>query len=497
MTSTDSDRVCRNPDDTVRSLKSQNKLPLNKGHPDLSDAFWANLTIFATGMITQATELRELHRHRIQSKQIPCTNMALPQDVRLPSICFTVSDLFASMALDDVNNTGDKVPGANHNEITQPKTGLPVQQHWACDRIAIQFNGLDSASKRPGQVDDESTNGQLMCVSNALICVQQPAKFTSLKEKIDDDVSYDRRTGEFSLRILHAVGEAVLATVKSRVKAIDRFVNFLESLDKAKATVTTEDITLRKVAFTYGEPVDAAPEGEPQKEAQQWRVVLDLSKNDIDIEFEKSNPHLRVVDLSKRLVNSSGGIGALMTWLPSSLPAARAIDKMESAWDAIHAQGKGSLDFSMKAMDWMSMRYTLPGPNGTHGDLLLEVRLRTRRGEPWWHIRRANGPEGPAAADDDFATALKPIWDSKGENWRGFTTSAAGRPEGGVVDMLKAVDDALQALAATGISPTTATSAPVDGGSRASPAKKQQVKQQNRKPPAKAQGGSSQPVVID
>lgn len=465
--------TCRSRDDTSRSLKSYNRLPLSKGHPDLSDAFWDNLTLFATGMIAQATDLQELHRHRIKSKQVPCSNMSLPQEVRLPYICFTLSAFFPSMGMDSGEAVDarslDDAP-ADSVTVKQPKLDSTRKQHWAHDQVAIEFKGIQPARPQPGSTDAGSIDRNIICMSDALISVRQRSKFTSLNGKIDSDVFYNPAKGEFRLRIRHAVGEPVLATVKSRVKAIDRFVNFLESLDKVKAALTNETMTLKRVSFTYGESRDAASEEASEQEPQRWRVVLDLSKDEIDIEFEKSNPHLRVVDLSKRLVNSSGGIAALMNWLPSSLPIAMAIDKMESAWDSIHADGRGSLDLSMKAMDWMSMQYTLPGTANTKRELKLEVKLKTRKGEPWWHLFRSDAPENTAI--DEFNEILKPIWTTKGAKWNGLRTSAAGRPDVGVVNMLQAVDDAMQALAAQ-------------------PA----MQQQSKKP--QGQTGASDVVVLD
>ncbi|KAI5463043.1 mediator complex subunit MED14-domain-containing protein [Mariannaea sp. PMI_226] len=436
------------------------RLPLNKGHPDLSDAFWDNLTLFATGMIAQSVDMRELHQNHIKSRPNQVKNWSLPQQIRLPSIEIALSGVFPSMVFDSVEKDGKNANGRAGSSldstklasIVRPITGLDIsgRQAWANDVVTIQFRGVQSPTKNPTTPDGASATS-LMCTSDAIIRVRKPAKFSSLKAVVDDDVHYNPRKGEFRLRIRHAIGEPILPTLKSRVKAVDRFVNFLESMDKAKGTIQSDRVSLREVAFSYTDSSQDRSEDQSQPQDQQrWSVVLDLSKDNIDVKLQEGNPHLRVADLMQGLVNTEGGIEALMVWLPASLPALDAIQRIEASWANIQTQEQGHVEFSMKTIDWMSIRYTLAGSSdGTQPtrQLVLEVRIKVRRGEPWWHMWRSPSGSSNSLMEDEFTPLLKTLWEAKGGDWHGLGTSAAARPVKGVVKMLTAMDDAIRSLA--------------------------------------------------
>ncbi|POR31632.1 Mediator of RNA polymerase II transcription subunit 14 [Tolypocladium paradoxum] len=443
----------RNRDETNRAVKFKAQLPLNKGYPDQSEAFWTNLALFATGIITQSVDMRELHRHRIKSKSSDNVDVSLPQQVRLPSTEISLSALFPAMVscrsgdgADGGSSEGDHM--AENAELFSPMqkytgTALTPKQAWADDVVTINFKGIQSRSKSADEKREDGTRAyELICVSDAIIKVRRPANFEALKNTVDRDVSYNPHRGEFSLRIRRRVGKPILDDLKSRIKAIDRFVNFFEALENVNGTITSEYATLKQVTFCYCEKHGQKGDnglGETQT-PKRWCVVLDLSKDDIDIEIEAGNPHLRVVDLMQRLVNSDGGIGALMAWLPASLPALRAIDEMESRWASLQAEKRGRLVFSMKTIAWMSIGYDI---TATKKHVALEVRLRRRRGQAWWHVYRSDAGAN-AAPEDEFGKALKPIWAAKGEDWLGLMTGAAGEPSSGVVGMLLAVDDAIR-----------------------------------------------------
>lgn len=427
------------------------------------------MTLFTTGMIAQSVDLREFHRHHVKSRPNEVRNWSLPQQIRLPSIDVALSGIFPSMVFDkekDANKFAGgqgNLVGANGElaSIVRPLTAAaaPAKQPWASDMVSIRFKGVEPPMKTSEPSDGDSADAPLTCLSDAVIKVRKPAKFVSLKGTVDRDVSYHPGKGEFSLRIRHAIGESTLATLKSRVKAVDRFVNFLESMDKAKGTITSESVTLRQVTFSYNEPPPT--EGEDTEQLpHQWRIILDLSKDDINIQLEKGNPHLRVADLMRNLVNSEGGIQALMVWLPTSLPAYAAIERIETAWADIQTRRQGYVEFSIKTIDWMSIRYVLPGsePVGQQStrQLTLDIKIKGRRGELWWNIYRVQGNN---KSEDEFSIALKPIWQGRGTDWHGLVTSAAGRPSNGIVHLLTAIDDAIRALVGTDgmlmVDPTT------------------------------------------
>lgn len=462
----DANEPClRNRGESNRAVKFKAKLPLHKGHPELSETFWSNLALFTTGIITQSVDVRELHRHRIKSKSSGNTDPSLSQQVRLPSIEISLADLFPSMA-----SPRDKTAAADDSDLfslMQKHTGtatLKPKQAWADEVVLVNFKGIRSLSATPEEADaDGSPPSKLICASDAVIKVRRPATFAALKGMVDRDVSYNPGRGEFSLRILRPVGSPILDALKPRIKAIDRFVNFYEAVASAGGAVTTELMTLSRVTFCYG--ARPGPGGQGVETSKPWRVSLNLSKDEIKVEMDRGNPHLRVLDLMKRLVNSDGGIGALITWLPASLPALAAVDELQTRWDSVEAQNQGRLEFAMNAIGWMRIKYSGAAPGGIEERVVLELRMKLRQGGAWWHVWRCDAGAG-ASPPDEFTKALKPVWSAKGQGWLGLTTGAASRPGHGVEAMLLAINDALRrVVVGTGGGSSPPLKGPRQGGS--------------------------------
>lgn len=220
-------------------------------------------------------------------------------------------------------------------------------------------------------------------------------------------------------------------------------------MEKAKGSIIGESITLKAVVFCYSAPVSTQPKDETvaliPSPKRRWRVKMDLSNEDIDIHIEKGNPHLRVIDLARNLASTEGGIGSLMAWLPVSLPALKAIDQLDAEWDELSKKGQGRLNFSMKSLTWMNLKYNIFGVSSTgektKKTICLDVRLRPRRGQVWWHAWRS---DSDTAADDEISKALKAVWDGKGSNWLGLATGAAAEANDGVMEMLLAIDTAIR-----------------------------------------------------
>ena len=182
---------------------------------------------------------------------------------------------------------------------------------------------------------------------------------------------------------------------------------------------------------------------------------MDLSSEDIDIHMEKDNPHVRVIDLARNLASTEGGIGLLMAWLPMSLLAMKALVQLDLQWTELFKKGQGQLDFSMKSMTWINLKYKNLGTGQAREkkkrNISIDVRMRPRRGEGWWHAWRST----TNAAADDFDQALKAVWEGKGNNWLGLTTGAAAQSNESVMDMLLAIDSAIRRVvhASPSISP--------------------------------------------
>lgn len=441
------------------------KIPLN-GYPELSYAFWNDLAFFTTGLIARSIDLRELHRQKIKNRSNSKTLSSASPLVLLPSIEIALSALLPAMTSNrdgfesDASASEDSGSHENleHLSLIQHATGNTVSgvnKAWADDIVNISFKGIKCLAPVDIRNEDASQDTQLICISEAVIRTRISARSALLSNLADGEVSYNSRRGQFLLRIERAVSMPMLDTLKSRIMAIDRFVKFLEAMDSAGSFIVTDTVTLRRIAFYYSEFTSRRQQqveqshgedqtrGEESRTDKRWRVVLDLSKHDIEIEIEKGNPHLRVLDVMRQLVNCDDGISRLMSWLPTSLPALQAIDEIASLWVPFIAAGRGYFDFSMKTAVWMNLTYTI-GTIHEHQSLKIvsvDVKMKSRRGEAWWHVWRS---DTDANSQDDISRALKRVWDSKGEGWIGLATGAAGRPQNGVVAMLLAVDEAVR-----------------------------------------------------
>ncbi|KAH7181580.1 mediator complex subunit MED14-domain-containing protein [Fusarium sp. MPI-SDFR-AT-0072] len=450
--------VSRNANGQSNRLSS--KLPLNKGYPHLEDEFWNNLTLFATGMIAQAVDQHELYRHSIKFLLQDTRNWSLPQQVRLPTLEISLSDIFPSMVFNmaekdnakaaNESNAGTETSRLGPVAPTASTSGISTRQPWAHDIVSIRFKGVELVDKEASGAGGPISDVSFMCISDAIIKVRKPAKFAMLKgHMVGRDVSWKARTGEFCLRMRSNIGLSILENLRARVKAVDRFVSFFESLDKARGFIKAESVSLKEVTFSYGPP---APQTVENAEASRlWRVALNLSNNDIDIQVQETNPHLPVTDLMQKLVNGANGIGALMDWLPVSLPTMEAFKKIREAWSDIEARRQGRFKFIMNSTDEMSFQYLLagtgPGNQQVQRSITFLGQIKQRRSEPWWHIERKIPSSGWPSSNDEFSAALKPVWDGKGDDWSGLVTGAAGRPENGIIGLLLAIDEAIRPLA--------------------------------------------------
>lgn len=404
-------------------------------------------------MIAQSVDLRELHQHRIKHFLGEIRESTAPSRIRMPAITFELSTLFPGMVLPAIRQRRPATVGhgAVADEGFVTTMSLSPKQPWANNLVVIDFQGVQAQMPTTTEPEAQIENSRsLVCVSYATISVRKPAKLKGLNGKIDRDVGYASSTGKFRVRLRHAVGSPTLPAFRSRVMAVDRFVSFLEALDESQGTISSDSANLNEVSCFYGASSSSASRPEQSNgrtsSAVRWKIVMDLSGAEIRVKLEKGNPHLRVMDLIDRLANMDGGIKILMVWLPSSLPALTALGEIESQWENIISRADGNVEFSMRALDWMGIRYSLYGKDSsgqkTTRQLRLDCRLRLHGNEPWWHLCRPDGDRG----EDWFSAALKPIWDGKGEDWQGLSTGAAGKLSGGVARMLHALDEALRAM---------------------------------------------------
>lgn len=438
-------------------VKTGFSLPLS-GQPHFSESFFSHLTTFVSGVISQYTDLRMLHGRRIAHAAREMVNCYLPPQIKMPAVFVRLADLISP---------GGDDPGGKK---------LP-RKSWAADYVRIMFWG----AQRPalGAAAKSSSVHNTGIVAEAHLRVTDKSKFSLLQARVDRDVTFERRLGIFVLRLRAELGESVIDTLARRLRAIQRLVDFVDAIRQHSKNIRCSKLTLDNIVFSYS---DWSPT--PPPDAQFLPITILLRRDDeAKLMLGKDNPHLRVKDMLVKLINSPAGFASLHFWLSMTLPVMRTLDKLESNWEQAQMDNQGTFEVFNKTLDWMTLRYTLPGHPGKPRHAYLDLRAKRRQEEPQWHMWRT---DGQAQADDEFNKVLRPIWDDQGDGWEGRSTGATALPAVGIETLLSTIDAALRSLVGTPApppvkeaSPTAADATATGSGTGPVPATKQGGKKQS------------------
>lgn len=408
------------------------RLHLGASQPALDQDFWNNLTTYVAGVITHSVDLQELHSNKFHYDKMATKQGALPSHVTVPSIFIKLADILPSAASvgsaagtnsrspvprenNPATTAGQPTPGQDKSGAKPHQTSSNSRKVWAMDFVELRYCGAQSV------LNKSSANGRhLMNTMDAIVRVTDRQKFSLLNSKLGQDVLYNPRRGELCIRLRARVGEPVLHTLKTRLQAVDRLVESVDAMARAKDLITCETITLEKVVFTYTDGVPRAEGAEPKR----WRATLDLSHPRVVLHLEDSNPHLRVEDHLTRLANSPSGISSLTRVLPLTLPILTVLDRIQNTWRDSAKAGKCSLTVQAKTLDWMMLRYDLPPSPNRPQSLLINVRILSRNGTLWWHVFRS-GKEPEDGPQDIFDQRLRKVWEARIAPWRALGTGAA------------------------------------------------------------------------
>lgn len=403
----------------ARRIRTFSQLTLTSAQPNLSDAFFDNLTVFVTAMISQLADSRVLYGKRVRHSVQDLPGFPLDPHAKMPAMYVRLSELVPSLAA----RTGSRRP-------------------WAKDFVQLTFKGaqrLGGGRRTPSSDRSEDSLG-INVIVEAKLAVTDRSKFSLLKGNVDNDVIFNPRLGQFALRLRAEAGKSIVDSLATRLEAIARLVDFVDTMRRNGEGIACESVTLRQVVFTYGEGLAGTqPDDEAPQKQRRWKVWLDLASG--NIRLEERNPHLRVLDKLKDLADTSS-LKLLPSLLSLTLPLLRGIEAIEASWEEIAMRDEGTVETFYKTLDYITLRYKLPGPPSQPRQLRLRLNMRMRRGELWWHLWR----EGSTSPENEFNKALKHIWEGHGEGWRGLGSSAIAKPATGIEPLLSAVDDAVRAL---------------------------------------------------
>lgn len=336
-------------------------------------------------------------------------------------------------------------------------------------------------------------------ITEARMTIPLPKAIANLDRRVDPDIAFNPTTGTFAFRLRSAVGETVIPEMIERIVSIERLVLFVSVLQKHEKTLQCETVSLGKVVFRYGHESLGVLDGDAMaRQLPQYRATVDFStaEKKMKLILEKGNPHVRIADFLGRVLNTTEGLNGVATILALTLPVLKGLNAIENAWDDDALYDRGEVFVNVRAADWYIIRYNLrhASPDLVSTPILrkvlFEVRLRQRRGDPWWCIQRTN-TNSRTKETDNLDDAFKPLWTSNGPNWRGMRKSGVAQGSG-AEELLVKMDEVVRQFALSeaviNVPEAAENPAPAPAGTQAptqappSRQQPQQVQQQRQQP---------------
>jgi mediator of RNA polymerase II transcription subunit 14 len=394
---------------------------------NLPRSFFANLANYGANIMSQTKALRTLKQRRISH----------------------VAQGSADPPLNDISADKSLMVHVRSSDILA--SGNNTKQPWAQEFITLAWKGLAPLSATETKLLWASVNSsqqqapKLRVMVEAKVAVTDRAKFATLQHKLDRDVLYDRRLGQFTLRFQQEVDSGLIAELEARMQAIDRLVGIVDALRRGGKHVAAERITLQELVFNYDSalaPVSSAQERRP------WTARLDLTnEKNVKVILEAKNPHLRVIDYLQAAANSPT-FGKIPAWLIFTLPLFRALERMQDAWDAALGKASGACYIFHKTLDWVTIRFALAG--ATNRRVHLDIKPRDKAGDLMWHVYRPSTDANANNENDEFNKLLKQhVWTSSGKGFKGLVNSAAASWDTGIETLIALISDTILTLVGT------------------------------------------------
>ncbi len=388
----------------------------------------------------QIMALRDLYQHRVaHASQRPSDSDAGDASFRdkLPTVHARVPDLLAPVSTTD----------------------NPPRPSWAQEYISIDWKGLapvpvsefNEHLAKAGSVQGRPLPLRVMI--EAKVAVTNRAKFELLKTRLDQDVLYDPRIGQFTLRFRPQANESIVPMLQTRMQALDRLAKLVDALGRGGKHIVPESITLRQIIFSYGSGTPTAPPANQlpavnQGPQRSWKVRIDLaSGEDVDVILEIDNPHQRVIDYLRGAANSAK-FKMIPAWLVFTLPLFRGLDRVQDSWSAVLAKEQGACYIFHKSLDWVTIRFVLAGAKNRR--VHLDIRPRDKAGNLTWHVYRPSTDANANNENDEFNKVLEQrVWSTSDTGFKGLMNGAVANWDDGIEKLLELVSASVQTLVGT------------------------------------------------
>lgn len=461
------------PSPTALGVGACLKIPINTISPTIDYLFLTTLTTFTSGLLSQYTNLKALHARRVRQ---------LPHHGK-PSKALTIPPIFIKIS----------------ELLTETPISSGPKPMWAKDIIKLTFQGIElhapyapSAASpdepRSSIVRRRSEDENAVLVTQARMIVPLPKDLTNLNSKVDPDIAFNSESGSFAFRLRSKVGQSVIPSLIERIFSIERLVDCVKVFQKHESTLKCESVSLGKIVFTYSHTSSTALRSDSlARQIPPHRATVDFRSRDnkMALLFEQGNPHLRILDYLNSVLNTEEGLDGVAKFLTLTLPVLRGLNVIEDAWNDGALSERGEVIINARAADWYVIRYGLRQDSDSDSPprirkVQFEVRLRGRRGVPWWYVHRTDNFRSKEF--DNLDGALKPLWASSGVDWKGMRSAGVAQ-NNGAEEILGKVDEVMRTFTMSGVNIQVQPAAETSAQALKQAPSRQQYQQQPRQQP--------------
>lgn len=442
-------------DQPSRRINSHKLLPI-KPNPEFTDEFFTDLATLASDAMISAKDDGELSSRKIRFVCRSAPNPHISPRLKMPALYIKTAGIL------------QQVPDG---QTGSQNTKQSLKTSWARDFVQLQTRGIFKQNARFGRIP------QLSVVREAKVIVKDKSKLALIKKgSIGQGVSFDPRIGQFTIILHGQCDRSCIPRLVARLKAIDKLVDFVTTINDPTGRVKCDSATLRKLVFTYGDANNDDDDDSSSSDGR-YKVTLEINKGENSLIFGSSSPHIRVLDMMNKLVNSDIGFRNLPNCLQTTLAVYRAFDAIEDSWENLSKHGQGFVEIIPHAIDYITVHFELPNPPGavrkTLRRLRVAVRARVKNDKLWWQVvpyvvdenlRSTNahsGGDGSKDNADQLHAALDTILNSRAspEGWTGLGRSGVAGATAGIEPLLMRINQIAKAVA-TGVPPPQPPSAP-------------------------------------
>ncbi len=388
-----------------------------------------------------------------------------------------------------------QVPLAIRNKTATPGTGLisppPTQLLQPATSTPASSSQPQNQSQetRPQATATITPGGvEVVLVAKGHVLKPMPAGMLE-KQGMTGDIAFNSATDGFAIRLQSKIGESVIEALTEQMSRVSRVVEVVQVVEAHKDTLECESVTMSRLQFKYGYLSAPDASGELKQTARQSAVIEwpDVEDSKAELSLEGGNPHIRILNYLKGILNSEVGLDCLVKILPLTLPVVRALDRIEGDWTTLGPQTNTEALVFSRSVDSFSIRYTLSMSDPYLGKtpeeewakkfvakkmlskhFTLELTMMERQGTPWWWVKRSYGDvhartKGilPTKNDEVDQFLKEKAWTATVHGvWVGQQSSAIARVEG-VEAMVLAVDKAVQEFAGSDLKTEWLTPKPV------------------------------------